>query len=209
MSQVAKQVASIVCELRRQGWEVEKTNDNVRYRAKPPDSARKIVVFAAHPYASSLLLILRDLRHQGFEFPAPEAPRRTATPFAPVPHPDVTVEDNDEEEQETMAPKTETKAPRHETNGHANGTDGATYGAPPLPAPAPPSPPKEPLDRLFEQLKEAKELVAIARKEHVNAKDVFDTAKGRLAMRESELKDAERELAEKYKAFDECLKAAV
>ncbi len=77
-SSKAKDFRPIITELQRQGWEVSVTRGS-HYRARPPDPKRPIVHFAASVETRALKNTIADLRRSGFEWP-PEA--RQGAPFS-------------------------------------------------------------------------------------------------------------------------------
>jgi hypothetical protein len=181
-------IKDIVDELRAQHWDVVPIGQGAQWRATPP--AGSTVTFNARPpSAQSVQMILRDLKQQGFAWPPPKGngvahhkadPKPSAAPFNPVLHPDAVV---------TMA-----TAPRPL----------ARALPPPMLSIVPMSSPSEDFDegdRLFQALKDCRELAAMGRADVDEKQRAAEAANQALEVAIGQQRRLEQELEQAMQKF--------
>lgn len=181
----AVDVAPVVAELRLQGWEVTLKSDATAWKAVPPNKEGRIVLFAANP--SSTIPILRDLRHQGFQWPPKPTTnghptvdsKVTSTPFPPKPNPESSTES-----QRSQAGRSE---PIESTKTERPPPQGSNEDAEAL---------------AFVRLREAKDYERLAASELIRCNNELEGARRKAATAATAYDDALRSLKEAKAAFD-------
>ena len=191
MSTSDPEVRVIVSELRKQGWEVDLSGRDNKWKARPPDPNHEMVVFSSRP--ANVVQVIRYLRQSGFVWPPPKEnghafssvpPRISSTPFPPTPNPDV--------QNGSIVPVTERTPPPPERCEIIPSAVAVVDDTPML-------------DRLFQDLKEAKEYARMAVEHLAECEARRDAAERNVIAAEAERHRALDEYRLKKAALDRAL----
>lgn len=204
-SSKAKDFRPIITELQRQGWVVTETRGS-HYRAKPPDEKRPIVHFAASVERRALRNTIADLRRSGFEWP-PEA--RQSAPFSqnllPL-SPELAPEYPDEcasRPGEIMSEEEE------QLEALVGMLPDAKFGTVPgLEDKAKPETEEEKMDRLWQELRDARSNFKLAEEIEAEASERLERAKDAMALAVSDRMNAASKMGQAKRTFDAAFEAA-
>jgi hypothetical protein len=186
---MADNIDSVIDELGVQGWKVERSA-NGHFKCYPPDPAKQMVLIARSNDHRAIRNAVSWLRKSGFVWPPVIHLSRTSVPV-PVPgalggRVELSVEVDPELR---LPPKVET----------------AHVAA--LPSTSPETP-EERMDRLFQELKDARTLAGIATAHHAESQLALERAQAQLDAAHKEQVEAYASLKAKKAEFDAAFSAA-
>ena len=196
-----KDYRPIIAELKLQGWTVEPTTQG-HMRATPPDPKLSIIHFSRSPDGHATRNILRDLRRNGFQWPPPSKNEQAGAERMAKDSTDQLQKELTKELNGKAPPRhvrgvgdglMETKLSKHLTSLHADATP---------PAPRIEAPVLKTEDQLFNELKEARLMDALAGDSLKVARDRLAAAQRELEHAEHEKRLAAEDLLKKKAAFD-------
>lgn len=176
----AKEIRPILAALRAQGWKLGRTTQG-HWEASPPDETLGLVYFTDSDEPRALKNAVRDLKKRGFEWPLAPKPR--------VARPKKQEEKPKEEPVAAVAPVIVMSEPENKPE--------VELRIVPLEAPL-----EHEMDRLFMELKEAKQYSALAEAEYAECRAALNQAQARMQQATQAREEAAATLRDKKTAFD-------